>query len=63
VKFFVCCGIPFATVENPFFLDFVKSLCPAYKSPGRNYLSTTLINSELAKVQINIEDDLVNEKI
>jgi hypothetical protein len=61
-KFFVCCGIPFATVEHPFFLDFVKSLCPAYKSPGRNYLSTSLINIELANIQVTIDEELESEK-
>ena len=61
-RFFICCGIPFATVENPFFLDFTKSLCPGYKPPGRNSLSTTLINTELAHVLVAIEDDLANEK-
>ena len=49
-KFFICCGIPFSIVEHPFFLDFVKSLCPAFKPPKHNYLSTTLINSELAYI-------------
>ena len=62
VKFFVCCGIPFAIIESPFFLDFIKSLCPAYKVPKRTYLSTTLINTELAQTQVKIEEDLINEK-
>jgi hypothetical protein len=61
-KFFVCCGIPFATTENPFFLDFVKSLCPAYKPPGRNYLSVSLVNTELAHIQVAIEKELEFEK-
>jgi len=61
-KFFVCCGIPFSIVENPFFIDFIKSLCPGYQLPGRNSLSTTLINTELAHIQIAIEDDLAHEK-
>jgi predicted metal-dependent HD superfamily phosphohydrolase len=61
-KFFVCCDIPFFIVEHPFFLDFIKSLYPAYKPPNRHYLSTTLINSELAHIQIDIKEDLMNEK-
>ncbi|CAG8775280.1 22609_t:CDS:2 [Dentiscutata erythropus] len=60
-KFFVCCGIPFSLVEHPFFLDYSKSLCPGYEPPGRNFLSTTLINTELAYVQVAIEEDLANE--
>jgi hypothetical protein len=61
-RFFVCCGIPFSIVESPFFIDFIQSLCPGYKLPGRNSLSTTLINTELAQIQIAIEEDLVHEK-
>jgi hypothetical protein len=38
-KFFVCCGIPFWTVESPFFLDFCKNLCVSYKPPDRKTLS------------------------
>ena len=34
-QLFVCCGIPFSIVSNPFFIDFVKSLCPAYELPNR----------------------------
>ena len=61
-KFFVCYGIPFGVVENPFFLDFVQSLYPGYKSPRRTKLSSTLINSELAHVILNTEEELKNEK-
>src|SRR5207249_5751021 len=34
-RLFVCCRIPFSIVSNPFFIDFVKSLCPAYELPNR----------------------------
>jgi len=61
-KFFVCCGISFGIVENPFFLDFIQSLCPGYKPPRRTKLSSTLINSELAHITLNIEEELKNEK-
>jgi BED zinc finger len=40
-RFFVCCGIPFATVESPFFIDLVKNLCAGYQLPDRNTLSNT----------------------
>ena len=32
---FVCYGIPFSIVSNPFFIDFIKSLCPVYELPNR----------------------------
>src|SRR5688572_24733954 len=41
-KFFICCGIPFWIVENPFFINFIKSLCPGFQLPKRTTLSTTL---------------------
>ena len=61
-KFFVCCGIPFRVVEHPFFVDFIKSLCPGFKIPGRDKLSTTLLNQELAFIITAINDELQNEK-
>ncbi|RHZ49610.1 hypothetical protein Glove_519g54 [Diversispora epigaea] len=61
-RYFICCGIPFSTIEHPFCIDFIKSLCPGYNPPGRNFLSTTLINIELTYVQVTIEEDLTNEK-
>ncbi|RHZ48726.1 hypothetical protein Glove_543g117 [Diversispora epigaea] len=61
-RYFICCGIPFSTIEHPFCIDFIKSLCPGYNPPGCNFLSTTLINTELAYVQVAIEENLPNEK-
>ena len=61
-KFFVCCEIPFRVVKNPFFIDLVKSFCPGFKVPGRNKLSTTLLNQELAFILTAVKDDLKNKK-
>ncbi|RHZ81076.1 hypothetical protein Glove_123g132 [Diversispora epigaea] len=61
-RYFICYGIPFSTIEHLFCIDFIKSLCPGYNPFGRNFLSTTLINTELAYVQVAIEEDLANEK-
>ncbi|RHZ71755.1 hypothetical protein Glove_253g35 [Diversispora epigaea] len=61
-RYFICCGIPFSTIEHPFCIDFIKSFCLGYNLPGRNFLSTTLINTELAYVQVALEEDLANEK-
>ncbi|RHZ84832.1 hypothetical protein Glove_74g177 [Diversispora epigaea] len=49
-RYFICCSIPFSTIEHSFCIDFIKSLCPGYNPPGCNFLSTTLINTELAYV-------------
>src|SRR5205814_8428600 len=47
----VCCGIPFSIVSNPFFIDFVKSLCPAYELPNRVTFAGSWVNQELATVR------------
>lgn len=60
-KFFVCCGIPFWIVENPFFINFIKSLCPGFQLPGRTTLSTTLINNECGIVLSEIKKELASE--
>ncbi|CAJ0765837.1 9500_t:CDS:2, partial [Entrophospora sp. SA101] len=60
-KFFVCCGIPFWVVENPFFVDFITNLCPGFHLPKRTTLSTTFVNLECAKVISKINNGLVNE--
>jgi hypothetical protein len=49
-RLFVCCGIPFSVVSNPFFIDFVKSLCPAYELPDRVTLAGSWMNQELVNI-------------
>ena len=47
---FVCYSLPFRVVSNPFFIDFVKSLCPAYELPNRVTLAGPWINQELTNI-------------
>jgi hypothetical protein len=56
VKFFACCGIPFHIVENPFFVDLLRTLCPGYLPPSRHTLSVSMLNTELAFVTDEIND-------
>lgn len=49
-RLFVCCGIPFSVVSNPFFVDFVKCLCPAYELPNRVTFAGPWVNQELTNV-------------
>ena len=56
-RLFVCCGIPFSIVSNPFFIDFVKSLCPAYELPNRITFAGSWVNQELATVTTIIYDE------
>jgi hypothetical protein len=60
IKAFVCAGIPFHIIENPFFVDFLNELNPAYKTPTREYLSNRLMEEELAKVNYKINEELKN---
>jgi hypothetical protein len=34
IKAFVCCNISFSIVENSFFSELLKTLCPGYKLPS-----------------------------
>ena len=61
VKLFVCCGVPFHLVQHPFFVDFVKILCPAYVLPSRQQLSADMLNSEISHIQLKINAILENE--
>ncbi|CAB4423994.1 unnamed protein product [Rhizophagus irregularis] len=46
---------------NPFFVDFIKILCPAYSLPSRQQLSADMLNSEISHIQIKINGILKNE--
>ena len=41
---FVMCGLPFSIIENPWFVDALKSLWLNYNSPTREYLVSWLYN-------------------
>lgn len=62
VKFFACCGIPFHIIENPFFIDFLRTLCPGYISPCRQTLSNDILNAEIFHVITEINLKLSNKK-
>jgi hypothetical protein len=57
-RMFVCCGLPFSLVENPFFIEFVNQLKPAYKLPSRFKLTKDFINEEVANVNVKVELEL-----
>ena len=46
MKAFVMCNIPFSTVENPWFVDLIKTLQPGCDPPTRKVLSGTLLEAE-----------------
>src|SRR3954451_1660045 len=61
IKLFVCYDISFHLVQHPFFVDFVKILCPAYLFPSRQQLSADMLNSEISHIQLKINAILENE--
>lgn len=55
--FFYACSISFKTVENPYFVDLVNTLCKInfdYKPPCRQSLGGSIL--------YKIHDDIVQEK-
>lgn len=55
---FVSCGIPFAVIENPFFLELLKVLQPSYKPPTRQRLAGSLLEYESGQIEKKIEQKL-----
>jgi hypothetical protein len=45
-RFFYSTGIPFTVVESPYWLEFIKTIQPAYISPNRRNLANNLLNAE-----------------
>ncbi|GBC25749.2 uncharacterized protein LOC113020255 [Rhizophagus irregularis DAOM 181602=DAOM 197198] len=45
-RFFYSTGIPFTVVENPYWLEFIKAIQPAYISPNRRNLANNLLDAE-----------------
>lgn len=63
LKAFIICGIPFHIIENPFFIELLKTLRPAYEPPSKNILfgrhlaqETAFINQEIIKQLKNSEN-------
>ncbi|CAG8854579.1 5798_t:CDS:2, partial [Gigaspora margarita] len=50
VKAFIVCGIPFHIIENPFFVELLKTLRPAYEPPSKDVLSGRYLAQETAFV-------------
>ncbi len=55
IKAFICYNIAFTIVENPFFIELLKTLCSGYDSPLKWKLSTELLERELIKVNLKVE--------
>ncbi len=60
VKAFVECGIAWRVIENPFFIEFLKTLRPGYTPPSKGVLSGKLLSQETAVVNARIIKELKN---
>ena len=60
MKSFVICGIPWHAIENPFFVEFLKTLRPEYIPPSKEKLSGELFDHEVAVVNSQIIRELKN---
>src|SRR4051812_789132 len=62
VKLFVCCNLPFALVEHPFFHEFIKVLRATYHLPTCWVLSNTCLLQEVARIDVKITR-IINREI
>ncbi|PKY55072.1 hypothetical protein RhiirA4_503246 [Rhizophagus irregularis] len=58
IRAFVCCGIPFAVIDSPFFRELLYQLRPNYTPPTRKVLSESLLNQETSRVNKAINKEL-----
>jgi hypothetical protein len=62
IKAFIVCGIPCHVIENPFFIELLKTLRPGYIPPSKEILSGKLLSQETAVVNQRIVKELKNSK-
>jgi hypothetical protein len=55
VRAFVCCGISFSIIENPFFIEFLREMRPGYEPPSAELLSSRLLDQEVAKINKKVK--------
>lgn len=60
IKAFVCCGISFAIIDNPFFRELLYQLRPNYNPPSRKLLAGRLLDQETTRVNQEINKELEN---
>lgn len=50
LRAFVCCGIPFSVIQNPFFIEFLNEIRPGYEPPTDELLSGRLLSEETSRI-------------
>jgi hypothetical protein len=62
VHAFICCGIPFSIIENPFFIEFLHEMRPGYEPLISELLSGRLLNQETARINDKIKEIIKNSE-
>ncbi|PKK57746.1 hypothetical protein RhiirC2_797494 [Rhizophagus irregularis] len=62
VRVFICCGIPFSIIENPFFIEFLHKMRLGYESPTSELLSGRFLNQETARINDKIKKIIKNSE-
>ena len=57
---FICCGIPFSIIQNPFFLEFLYEMRPGYEPPTDELLSGRLLSEETSRINKKV-DKIIKE--
>ena len=52
IKAFVCCGLPWHLIEQPFIIELLKQLRPNYNPPDRKTIVDTLLTQEILRVSV-----------
>ena len=55
LKAFVMCGISWATIENPYFVELLKTLQPGYKQPSQKQLLTIFLENEVVRINQSVK--------
>ncbi|CAH1764972.1 2410_t:CDS:2 [Entrophospora sp. SA101] len=50
LRAFIVCNIPFHTISNPYFIEALRQLRPAYNPPSCQLFSGSLLNLEIVKI-------------
>ena len=54
-------NISFNVIENPWFVNMIKTLQPGYNTPSWQVLSGTLLEAELSRTNMRINNELDKE--
>jgi len=55
LKTFVTCGIPFAVIGHPFFIDLIKKLHPGYNLPSREKLVEIMLSHAVIRIEDKVD--------